>query len=857
MSDFKFDPMALNQNEPEMESEVGESLTFKPEALKPNLTAPIEDAIHVNPDDHAKNLRLSTESGLPTATVEQDQKAVENQVKSQAIRKSLDKHKFTATWMAEEGNARLAHDDVENLTALEAIANAWDRGILRIRQGGHQFMAEESAEQFQDVSRSFGEIRREQSPHGSFVSDPLTLLAASERWATSRLFGGAEQSAKRSMEGVAQTAQEMQEKVKSAPATRSLEAVMKGGQEDGFIGALRAVAADPVGAMALSAEIGIEFAPQLLVGGAVTMATGPAGGAATMGMLSGMTERYASPVEYLSSQGIDLNEPGAIEKVINDPVLMAKAKEFGFTRGAIIGAVDAISGGIASKTFGGPLRTMTTQMGIQAGMGGGGEATAQLATTGEIDAGEVVLEALGEFAMAPIEVVGVGGQYIGDLKQSYRAKRFAESLKEMNAIESNLRERSPEKYAEFKGKILRENGVEQISISGEGFAEFNQSGGDTSWIESLGLSEEGKLELYEAMDGDIELTPEQYAMLPPEVVDALAKHTRINDGMTEAEAEVFDESGLQDEFERISETFQALDPEEQYDVQLIQQKIEDQLQAAGESSETSSYYGILMAQRYMTRAQRSGQNALELYMKDNLNITQDEQMRQAVDDLTVKLDRARSEKSKEDQLKLEKQPVVRGVIASHGGIDPEGRFAGELKAKGVTRARVPGLFKKGGATDADNFIRSEFPFFAGQQEDADLNSYIDPDELIEAITREAFGEANRTQSEMTELEDFDVGVEDFNLQMRDAGMDINVNTDEEIRAAIEGKVFEQFTPTEEINITKEDPIFSIPQKELKNKEIKVQDEDGAEHSIKAKKAITIMRRKHNQVNAIVDCVNAG
>ncbi|MBL4861380.1 MAG: hypothetical protein JKX96_11225, partial [Acinetobacter sp.] len=202
MGEFKFDPMALGDPAEDIgiDDSPNESFTFNPDVLKPDLTAPIEDAMHVNPDDHAKNLRLSQETGLPTAAIEQDQKTIEHQVKTKEIHNTLGKHKFTATWMSEGDNARLAHDDIEGLTALEAISNAWSRGILRIQQGGSQFMAEESAEMFLDKSRSIGEIFLDQNqssnPLGSLFAAPL----AAERFVTSRLAGGADLSAKRSLE---------------------------------------------------------------------------------------------------------------------------------------------------------------------------------------------------------------------------------------------------------------------------------------------------------------------------------------------------------------------------------------------------------------------------------------------------------------------------------------------------------------------------------------------------------------------------------------------------------------------------------------------------------------------------------
>ena len=809
MSDFRFDPMALNGPAEGLAAEEGGGFIFNPDVIKPDLVAPIEDAIHINPDDYAKTVDLSKQSGLPTATIEQDQKAVENQVKTKAIRNSLDKHKFTATWMTEGDNARLAHDDVENLTNTENMI----RGIA-------------------------GEI-------GASLAGVLTvsntIAADLERKAG---FGGFELR-DGSLSYVSGDEWQKRADTGERRGTEVLEDYLKEldfGHQEEKLASWEDVKDRPLSnVIPFIFEQGILSTPDM----ALAIVNLPL-------LVTSMTGRISE--ERATNEG--RKEPTVEDLVKVLPAVTASALLDRMGGRSILGLDDAVkSVGIkpllkASGT--GFVKEGATES-IQGSLENVG---ATLGTKRGFDLAEMLEQGLQEGLVG----FGFGGSVrtvTASAEMANMAIKDSEVLKNLNKQESKLRERSPAKHADFQGKLLREQGVEQISISGEGFAEFNQSGGDTSWIETLGLSEEGKLEMFEAMEGDVELTPEQYSLIPPEIAEQLRKHIRINDGMTDAEAEIFQGDGMQDEFNRITETFEELEPEQRYDVQLIQEKIEDQLQAAGESPETSSYYGVLMAQRYMTRAQRSGQNALDLYMGDNLNITQGEQMKKTVDDLTVSLDRARSEKSKEDFLKLEKQPVVRGVIASHGGVDPEGRLADELKSKGVTRAKVPGLFKKGGAKDADNFVTEEFPFFAGQKQDADLKGFVDPDALIEAITREAFGEANRTQSEMDEIEGFDTGIENFSAELEALGMNINENTDEEIRAAVHGRVFEQFLPDKKINITKEDPVFSLSKKELKGKAVMVQDEDGIVHSIEAKEAISIMRRKFNQVNALVDCVNAG
>ena len=184
----------------------------------------------------------------------------------------------------------------------------------------------------------------------------------------------------------------------------------------GLGSALQAVLDDPVGALITSAELAGEFAPVLAASAAATAVTrNPAVGATVMGGGSGLIERYSSPSEFLARNGFDLSNKEDVIRFLSDPEMIAAAEQHGFKRGAIIGAFDAVSGGIAGRQIlKGPLRNLLAQFFVQAGLGGGGEAAAQLATDGSVDWGDVVLEALAEFAGAPVEVVGVGGAYLND-----------------------------------------------------------------------------------------------------------------------------------------------------------------------------------------------------------------------------------------------------------------------------------------------------------------------------------------------------------------------------------------------------------------------------------------------------------
>lgn len=805
-TDLKFNPAVLNEPETKPPTN-NKGFKFDPGVFEPDLAAPLEDALHVNPDDHAKHKRLSEETGYPTATIEQDPKTVENEVRRKRIQNHLSEHKFTAQWLSEDDNARLAHDDVEELGAVENIVRGMGERVGDAIGG------------IFTVTNAIAADLEEKFPMGTFEFKDGGVRYVSGEELAERVAAG------------------------ERYGFEVLEDWLKGldfGHDEEQLTSWEEVKDRPLSAVGpFIVEQGFLSTPDM----ALAIANLPL-------MTASMTGRISE--ERATNEGRE--EPTVEDLVKVLPASTASAFLDRLGGRGILGLDDAVKG-VGVKQLGKAVGTGIVKEGATEFAQGSLE---NVGATLGTERGFRLTEMIEQGFQEGLVGAGFGGgvrTVTASAEMANMAIKDSDVLSQINQIQSKLRERSPENYAQFQGKLMKEQGIEQISISGEGFAEYNQSGGDMSWIETLGIAEKGDLEAFEMMEGDIELTPEQYALLPPEVAEQLRKHVRINDGMTEAEAEVYQAEGMQEELNDIAESMAEQDPEIQYDVQLIQQKVEEQLQAAGESAETSSYYGVLMAQRYMTRAQRSGQNPLELYMKDNLTIQQTDQLNQTVDNLTIALDVARSDKSKQDYLKLEKQPIVRSVIDQLGGVDPDGRLAGELKARGVTRKMVPGLFRKGGSTDGDNLVRSQVPFFAETAGDADLNGYVSQDELVDAIEREARGEANYTAEQLQLIDDFDAGQENLNAQLEELGLNLEENTDEEIREAIQNTIFDQ-SPRERVNITQEDPIFSIPKKDLDNKEINVTDEDGKSHSIKASQAVKIMRQKLNQVTALVDCVNA-
>jgi hypothetical protein len=209
---------------------------------------------------------------------------------------------------------------------------------------------------------------------------PLTPEAAEAR--LKELQGAQAQSQQKLKETQAEAAQ-----YQKRPIVQALSDVKTARQ------AFEAFQIDPLGVMA---SVSLESAPQIvpaLVLGAVTR--NPRVGAMAMGSTSFASELSSGITEYFQEQGVDVKDPTAVNKALNDPTLFAKAYEHAMTRASIIGVVDTAAAGLASKMLV-PKKVIKNQVAKEAvniGVaqpaaqvisGAGGEAAAQLATEGEI-----------------------------------------------------------------------------------------------------------------------------------------------------------------------------------------------------------------------------------------------------------------------------------------------------------------------------------------------------------------------------------------------------------------------------------------------------------------------------------------
>lgn len=251
-------------------------------------------------------------------------------------------------------------------------------------------------------------------------------------------------------QAVAQRAVEAQQ---NYPMTQAgSQKVQEISEADGFIDGLGIALSDPLATASGVAQIAAQQLPTIVGAGIATAVTkNPAVGVGAFAGSGYAQERFGQLVPEASKEGYNLLDRRGALDAVSDTEFMQDQASRGQTRGAIIGAVDLVTAGLASKA---PLTraALGRQTGIQVAGGGGGEAAAQLATDGEIQAGEVIIEALAEGVSAPADVAAFG------------LTRPANQGSDINTQEAQLR---AEEDAQLEAQALAEEKAEGLRAQAE------------------------------------------------------------------------------------------------------------------------------------------------------------------------------------------------------------------------------------------------------------------------------------------------------------------------------------------------------------------------------------------------------
>ncbi|HEX9950442.1 MAG TPA: hypothetical protein VGB53_01625 [Rubricoccaceae bacterium] len=184
---------------------------------------------------------------------------------------------------------------------------------------------------------------------------------------------------------------------------------------DSFGAAGRAFAADPLGVIGeIAIPSAVQMAPALAVAGATGGTLGLPGVAASIGVGSGMDEYTSFMVGRMAQAGVDVTDPEALTAAFSDRAAMAEMQRDARTRGLVVGSVDALSSGLAAahvlpaaarSRLAGRLADAVGALGVQAGLGGAGEALGSLAVGDDVSAGAVAAEAIGELGSGAGEIL--------------------------------------------------------------------------------------------------------------------------------------------------------------------------------------------------------------------------------------------------------------------------------------------------------------------------------------------------------------------------------------------------------------------------------------------------------------------
>lgn len=329
---------------------------------------------------------------------------------------------------------------------------------------------------------------------------------------------------------------------------------------------------------------GIESAAAMRWSALVTAAgyaVNPVLGAASMGASSFDLEYGSAINDALSEAGIDITDPNAVRKGLQNTELMRSAIEKARARATTISGFDTLAGLVApinmrpltnvvtasraarrALTDGATLRqamvpatvspvareldNLFGQMVTGGVLGGAGEAAAQLTTEGRIASwGDVVLEAVGELATAPVDVLMARSnirRMQEDAVKAEAAKQVGAAITEVlgNAQTSDLAVRSPEAYKQFLEDAAPGTVFEDLRINVE---QLKRAGALEAFAQALPALR-NEIALAEATGGDIEVTIGDLFVLnqaSPETANTVVSITRSGvDGFTLEEAVAFD-----------------------------------------------------------------------------------------------------------------------------------------------------------------------------------------------------------------------------------------------------------------------------------------------------------------------------
>lgn len=713
------------------------------------------DSIEDAPDAIAGDLNLTNEFGkatgnpVPPAPLVKEYRGVFQKAIERERRKTvLSSSPRLTEWLRNPGGT-VATGGGPGL--IGAVSNAFERGDKRVRQSFVQLMANDQAQVAADKSRSPAAIFNEEFERNALPVFGLltTLWNTYSRTVSSQASNILGHDAAGSAADYQQTAAAIRKQIATIPMSPAAsafrdaishpvdhapgespmsvpDAVPMSSRDDPpmstwkgaspvetlstgerlareaqlFIDAARD---NPGGAAAFMAETGLESIPQVfaaVAAGAVTRSPAVAG--SFMFASSAATEAGIKGTDIVAEKskelGIDLSTRDGALAAISNPEIMEHAATDGWARGLTVAAFDTLGFGIAGRELSrSPVGNFIMQTVVQALTGGAGEAAGSMVIGDQVNAADVITEALaGGIVDTPVEM---GGWAITRFQKARDAARSAEGRRQFfqelsgAAQASKLRNRMPDRFRDFVAKATENGPVENLFIPAQEFVTYFQglSVDPFALVDELDGVTRDDLEIALAGGGDLRVPTATYAAkIAGSEHDAfLMENMRFNpDDMTAREAAEFTakaDEALQEAWETAEEQ-RCLDEDFRSFEQEIYDTVVSRLRTAGRSTDESTTAAMLYVANYRTAAADDGVT-IEDYMAAHPlpmvegDLPQGMQLRD-VDELNRSLAEARKRRETKDS----RQSLLE-FIDAYGGINDAGGELRSRNARTVKRQR--------------------------------------------------------------------------------------------------------------------------------------------------------------------------
>ena len=546
------------------------------DSKKQALATSAVQSYDTNPDQQVENLKLAREAGIPAATMPEATDDAKMRVLINRMQQTADTAPATADFLTNPDNAKIAHDDVHNLSGMEQVF----------------------------------------APFAGFAAKMMAGLASNEIVGTKAMNIISRGRQLLNEHGNGQFQQDLQGATDEATANVAAnvkywdDIAAKYGEDDTLGGRI-------VGGLAK----GIAGLPAGIVG------FNPAFGAA-----SAAAETSGVP----GSNGLDVIASGAAEaiklkglaKIFHaiEGTGLGQTGKMALTGGAMgfqTGAEIAGSQGLGALTSTKGLEEVATSLVTGAALGYShvsgeqGVIRDRLVSQG-IDAGEATKIAQAAPVIYPLA---------HDLAQANEAKQtqaFFSALGD-SAESTKLLERMPEKMKEFIQGLKEDGPIDNVFVPADRWQEYWQKvGQDPDAVAGQVTGDPTQFREAMATGGDVVIPLEDFVskLAGTEHYQGLTDDIKIRPGaMTAREAADF-EKNLPQRLEELKGQINAQDAQNEATREPWQKVYDDVFAQLKEiyPRDTAEKYATLAAVRARTRADRLGMNALDLYNESPLNI---------------------------------------------------------------------------------------------------------------------------------------------------------------------------------------------------------------------------------------------